>query len=98
MSDQQSGFMSNLYAYEPLREQNGFWKEALGTIGGALGSAIAGSSGVGIPANTAIATGGWAAGREIGIAVDNANTIVTNVQTFITEINDWRSWSSALGA
>ena len=96
MNEAQSGFMSNQYAYDPLAEKNGIWKDALGTIGGAFAGAVATSTGAGVLASTAMATAGTYAGKEIGVAIDNAQTISNNVQTFVSEINDWRSWASAM--
>tara|TARA_B100001105_G_C22377506_1_gene437997 strand:- start:409 stop:717 length:309 start_codon:yes stop_codon:yes gene_type:complete len=93
MSSTQSGFLGNGYAYDPLSEQNGPWKEYLSNIAGNIGGYVGGAGGIlGIVAGGAA---GYTAGKEVGLAIDNANTVVNNVQTFAAEISDWRSWASA---
>ena len=112
MSGSNSGFMSNAYAYDPLKVQDGMWKQALGNVGGAIGGAIMETSPVILsvagPGGTAVgaaasavgvtigSTVGTAVGEQIGILLDNSDTVTANVQNFLTEVNDWRSWEGMM--
>jgi len=112
MSGEDSGFMSNKYAYEPLRVEDGMWKEGLGAVGGAIGKSLAettpfvlnvvgpGGKAAGAAFSAAGAVvleqAGTAAGQQIGHKIDNIDTITKNAETFFTEINDWKVAKDAM--
>lgn len=93
---EQSGFLSNRYAYEPFRNEDGVWKEIGSTIGSALGQAL--TSELGPIGQTFGDKGGDFVGSSLGNAIDNASTIESNVNTFLSEINDWRSWADVMSS
>jgi hypothetical protein len=104
-AQQQTGFLSNLYVYEPLKIENGPWSTVLDFLGGQAGKeggkAIAAETGPMAPLAAVVLpqisqTIGSSAGHEIGNYIDNSDTVVGNVQTFLGEISDWRSWANVM--
>ena len=101
MSDPQSGFIGNRYSYDPLK-YDGPAANLAAALGGALGSAVGSAAGGANPVTSSALSVmgdglGQAAGYSIGTAVDNQVQIAANVQAFISEMNDWRSYVSIMG-
>src|SRR5579884_2286530 len=98
MSPQQSGVLSNRYVYDQMKIDDGPWKQTLGIVGGALGQALSEDYHQDYPVIPNVAEkGGTFAGEQLGILIDNRSTVLHNAQTFLEELNDWRSLSDVMG-
>ena len=95
MSEPMSGVMSNGYAYEPMRDPGeSMMRSIVESIGQSLGSLVGGRAGsVGA---TIGGLGGGMVADQAFVAYSNPDAILSNMKTFIAEINDWRTYAEIM--